>query len=212
MSQQIHHTANPEVSCERVELALQRFYESGDVLWAGSRMAYKWLSANLPAEYSVLDVGCGAGFGTYLLQPRLVVGIDKQQKSIDFARVVYPRMQWAQWDIALSPYPQQFDTVVMAEIIEHIDDWTSALENAKQCARRTVVLTTPNRDAAEPVEQPTNRQHVREFVFDELASSFAEGWQVRKYAHATIDKLSTFIEVTDVAAYSPMMLIARRVA
>ena len=213
----LKYTPNAEQECERVNVAVKRFRATGDVLWTGSRAVYRWLSANLPTTVSVLDVGCGAGFGTYLLSPRQVVGVDKNATSIAFAKSVYPRMQWAVWDIALSPYPQQFDVVAMCEVIEHIDDWISAIENAKACAKSAIILTTPNRaSGCVPDDHPSIAMHVREFTMPELCRAFVDGWSVQSYAYArfgenNVNSACTFMEVADVGPSTPMMLIARRV-
>ena len=209
---------NPETSCERVRQGFNRFVETGDVLWEGSRVAYSWLSANIPGTYSMLDIGCGAGFGTNMLLPRNVVGIDKNPQSIAFAQSVYSRMFFDTWDIALSPYPRLVDCVVMLEVVEHITDWVSAAENAKLCAAQTVVISTPNREyEGYPDDRPSNAQHTREFVVGELLPLFEDGWKIDQYDMVALGteelKKLTYVRVKIGSAESAsIMFIARRIA
>lgn len=207
----LEYRPNPEVQCERVATAFKRYFATGDVLWDCSRKAYRWLSANLPATASVLDVGCGAGFGTYLLAPRAVEGLDLDASAIGFARSVYPRISFHQWDIALSVYPKIVDVVVMLEVIEHIDDWQSALENAKASTRDTLVLSTPNRaSAVVPDEHPSILAHVREFTPKELVAGIGPGWSTRVYGFTEDNAPVKVVEVGVDTETSPVIVVARR--
>lgn len=71
----------------------------------------------------VLDIGCGNGYSTSLLQEKMFrpVGIDVSNEMIRFARKSYPELSFHQGDIQQLPYEKaSFDGVLMINVIE----WT----------------------------------------------------------------------------------------
>lgn len=162
---------NEEHKTDRIFIGTERFERTGDVLYCTGRKIYNQLDEKIPSNVSVLDIGCGCGFGTVILG-RDVIGIDKNQRSICFARTLYPWMQWEVWDISDTPwdsYPFPPHTVVCVDVIEHIKDYKKAMENIIQTAEKEIWISTPNRkDPTLPNEKPSLLTHVREFTIEEV--------------------------------------------
>lgn len=115
------------------------------------------------ARGRVLDVACGAGYGTALLG---ATGADLSLAALRTARKRYPA-PYAAADAARLPFRRDaFDAVVSFETIEHLPD---APRFVAECARvlkphGLLIVSTPNRELWSPRSpRPCQRHHVREF-------------------------------------------------
>ena len=79
------------------------------------------LSARLPAGARVLDLGCGAGRASKLLERFEVVGVDVSQEQLRRAREHAPAATFVQGDFARLDFPAgSFDAVVALFSIIHV--------------------------------------------------------------------------------------------
>ncbi len=115
------------------------------------------------ARGRVLDVACGAGYGTAVLG---AVGADLSLPTLRRAARRYPAPYVAA-DAARLPFLRAaFDAVVSFETIEHLPD---AARFVAECARvlkprGVFIVSTPNRELWSPRSpRPCQRHHVREF-------------------------------------------------
>lgn len=105
----------------------------------------------IPPNKRVLEVGCGTGDILAAMQPRVGVGVDISQKMVRRARKKYLDLKFYRQDLYRLRLKQEFDYIVLVDVIDHLPDIFLALQQIKQlCAPRTrVVLTTIN-----PVWEP----------------------------------------------------------
>jgi SAM-dependent methyltransferase len=175
--------------------ALFRHYERGDMLSdpnipllakRESLVRYE-LAATLAANKDVLDIGCGYGYGSYLisLQARRVIGIDEDKEAIDCARARY-RSHNLEFRLGnaldyLSGVQGMFSLVVMFEVIEHVLDQEELLKMVSSSLKRDglLILSTPNR-AYTPFYR-RNPYHVRELGFEELHELLGQHFRVETY-------------------------------
>jgi SAM-dependent methyltransferase len=127
----------------------------------------------------VLDVGCGAGYGTaYLAESaRRVVGGDIDADAVGYARGRYaaPNVEFAVFDAAILPFENAaFDTVCAFEVIEHVDDPATVLREIARVLRPagTFLLSTPRADVT--THAPENPYHRVEFSADDFARLLRE--------------------------------------
>jgi SAM-dependent methyltransferase len=134
-------------------------------------------AARLARGKRVLDLGCGAGYGTAELARYALsaLGADIAPEAVDFARANYreSNLRFEQASCTALPHPAaSFDLVVAFEVIEHLADWRELLNEARRLltASGQFIVSTPNklyytesrgRDGANPF-------HVHEFEFDEF--------------------------------------------
>lgn len=82
---------------------------------------------------TVLDVGFGTGFGTLQLTrtAKMVTGFEIDEEAVRFASQTIPAVDWDWWNI-LNPIVaiDRYDAIVMVEVLEHIEDWHTALDHA----------------------------------------------------------------------------------
>lgn len=113
----------------------------------------------------VIELGCGEGHLARAIADRgnEVVGVDISGEKISRARAAYPDLGFFECDIALLSLPNaSFDTAVLAEVLEHVDDEVGAtfLATAWRLLRPggRLIVSVPNEDCI------PHRNHVR--VFD----------------------------------------------
>lgn len=88
----------------------------------------KFLMNCLLPEYSVLDLGCKAGYDAYLVAGKChkVVGIDYDAREIEFAKKNYQRPNLEFHAVEgisyLTESPHQFDVLVLSHVLEHLDE------------------------------------------------------------------------------------------
>lgn len=93
--------------------------------WLGGELnfyfKYKRKIIEKKIKGSCLNVGCGGHLITHA-------------KNVDYPEV----------DACKIPYKNNsYDTVVMSDVIEHIEDWKKALSEAIRVARKKVIITVP---------------------------------------------------------------------
>ena len=127
----------------------------------------------------VLDVGCGKGYGTRMLEQAgaaAVVGVDASEEAVQYARgsAAGAAATFEVGSLPHLPFPDSsFDVVVMLEVIEHVQDMASSLRAIRRVLTEDgiLVLSTPNQ--AEHPGESFNPYHVRELTRAELGSLLA---------------------------------------
>lgn len=155
----------------------------------------------------VLDLGCGVGFGTYLLsvkgKSKEVIGIDISKEAIDWATSHYrrPKISFLSTDASRLTFRNNtFDVVCAFEIIEHVEDYTLLLKEIYRVLKPkgTLIISTPNKKVYSPDrERPLNPYHEKEFYFREFKTALSKTFTLnsfygqipKKVAKTTSDKL-----------------------
>src|SRR3984893_9568825 len=132
-----------------------------------------------------LDAGCGTGYGSAALasEAREVLGIDVAQEAIEYAQGHFqnPRIQFERASCLEIPASDaSFDLVVAFEIIEHLHDWRTFLNEVRRVLspQGQFLVSTPNQHyyAETRAERGPNPFHAHDFGFaefrDELAAVF----------------------------------------
>jgi 2-polyprenyl-3-methyl-5-hydroxy-6-metoxy-1,4-benzoquinol methylase len=120
---------------------------------------------------SVLDAGCGEGFGTVTLTETAssVLGVDYSEDAIAACRKKWeaPNLSFRRLDLTHpDAFDEQFDLVLNFQVLEHIQDELPFLEGLKARIKPggRLMLTTPN--ALKSFSE--NPYHVREYTSDQL--------------------------------------------
>lgn len=144
---------------------------------AGYRWAIETIHAEGSGAASILDSGCGEGYGTAELARSsrpgtLVVGVDSFADAARHAARRYPAAVFVCADAARLPIADEsFDAVVSLQVIEHLPDPFGYVTECARVLRRGGIFAcaTPNRLTFTPPGRPRNPFHVVEFSGSELA-------------------------------------------
>jgi GT2 family glycosyltransferase/SAM-dependent methyltransferase len=146
---------------------------------AGGRIAYEHLHRyaicrDRVAGLRVLDVACGAGYGTNILAQAAAeaTGVDIDAAAIRKASKKYKRdnLKFVTADCCEMPFEaDSFDVVVANEMIEHIEEQAAFLEEAKRVLKPggALLVSTPNKPVYNRYKSP-NPFHVAEMTIPEF--------------------------------------------
>ncbi len=144
------------------------------------------LAARLTVDASVLDMGCGTGYGSAELacRARSVTGIDVASDAVHYAREHYqlPNLQFDTASCTALPYADaSFDAVVCFEVIEHLENWPDLIREARRVLRPDglFIVSTPNRlyYAESRNKVGPNPFHEHEFELDEFKAALQQQFQ-----------------------------------
>ena len=144
------------------------------------------LAQQYAAGKVILDIACGTGYGSAILQQSGA----KQVISADISPAVltYAARQWSTGCFVqanaqqLALAPQSIDLIVSFETLEHLPEPRLFLAEAKRILKRsgTLILSTPNRAIASPGSAtPFSPFHAFEPTLPELRSLLTDaGWTI----------------------------------
>lgn len=151
-------------------------------LWNEHLSRYAF-AARLARRKRVLDVGCGAGYGSAELanSATTVTGIDISADAIAYATEHYvrPNLIYQQAGAAQLPFPDaSFDLVVAFEVIEHLTDWEHLIAEARRVLSPggQFVVSTPNKAYYAETRQQSgpNPYHEHEFEYEEFKQALEQ--------------------------------------
>ena len=144
--------------------------DAGKLVHAEHVARYLW-AAELSPGRTVLDAGCGTGYGAAILakaKPARLVAIDISEAAVsETASRVGPFAEVSQADVCELPFGDAtFDLIVCFEVIEHVQDSSRAVKELARVLRPdgALLVSSPN----PRVYPPGNPHHVHEFVPEEL--------------------------------------------
>lgn len=157
--------------------------DTGRLIHSEHVLRYSW-AAQAAAGLTVLDAGCGTGYGTALLAkagPAKLAAIDVAEECVERLRGELPEVDAHVADARELPFEDDaFDLVVCFEVIEHIERPGTAMAEFARVLRRggTLLISSPNRNT-----YPTgNEFHVHEFTPGELDEELHRHFaNVRRY-------------------------------
>ncbi len=126
-------------------------------------------------QHHAIDLGCGAGYGTFELAHAAghITGIDLSDEAIAYAKERYarPNLKFMQMDCSNLTFAHaKFDLAVSFEVIEHVPDVIVYMEQIKRVLKRDglFIVSTPNKRVYTDPYGYTNPFHVTEFYYDEF--------------------------------------------
>lgn len=123
-----------------------------------------------PLDFTtVLDVGCGQGSFLQELQAEFPniepYGIDISPSAVELAKKRVAGGRFCVLDITESVFHQKCDLVVCSEVLEHIPDDVTALQNLRKMTNKFLLVSTPQGRMRQFEKQVG---HVRNYARGEL--------------------------------------------
>ena len=134
----------------------QAYYgELGEKLMQETQHRMHWIRDNVMGD-KILDIGCSQGIGPILLgrSGKQVTGVDISQKAVDEANealekedsAVKEKVNFKKSDfLAYDANKEQFDTITITEVLEHLVNPEDFIEKAKDLLvdNGTLIVTVP---------------------------------------------------------------------
>ena len=112
----------------------------------------RYLRFLIPADSSVLEIGCGTGETLASLHPSQGVGIDISSRMIEIARGKNPHLRFEVGDIEALQIKEKFDYVLLDGTIGNLDDIQTAIKELhKVCKPETRLIIVYYNYLWEPV-------------------------------------------------------------
>jgi SAM-dependent methyltransferase len=136
-------------------------------------------AARFTAGVAVLDMGCGAGYGSAEMPAaKSITGIDISADAVKYATDKFSR-EGVKFLIApceAVPLPDAaFDVITAFEVIEHLENWNALLAEAGRLLRPggLFIVSTPNKGyyAESRAKAGPNPYHCHEFEYEEFATA-----------------------------------------
>lgn len=160
--------------------------EAANFWFRGRNDIIDWaLNKHVPGLQSFLEIGCGTGYVLSMVGRRFpaarVVGSEVFTAGLPFAAQRLPAAQFVQMDARRIPFEDEFDAVGAFDVLEHIEEDHTVLEQVRRALRPNghLVLTVPQHpwlwSAADE-----HACHVRRYTAQEVHGKLeAAGFDIR---------------------------------
>jgi 2-polyprenyl-3-methyl-5-hydroxy-6-metoxy-1,4-benzoquinol methylase len=188
---QLHDTGERMIPTQQGEVS---------VVFARHTLTYEYALGFVEGR-TVLDAGCGTGYGSALLasRARRVCAIDLSNEAIEYCRRQYaaPNLEFLQMDVTQLPFRHTFDVAVSFQVIEHLPDPDAFLRTLKHAVHPggSIVLATPNVRVPRAGDA-SNPFHCSEMSYaglHALLSRHFASFQISGIAHARQNALRAFV-------------------
>lgn len=129
-----------------------------------------------PENKKILDVGCGDGLITFLLSKKnnTVWGIDNNTTAIKLAKEKTKSKLFFKKDIYKIKYENEFDCVILSDIIEHLKNPSKAIENSFITLKKEgiLILSTPLSLNNGMIDKFHFKEYTEEQIIDLLGNYF----------------------------------------
>lgn len=175
----------PNVSADVswLDRGIKRFKDLGTMIPEAQRHIYEHIGAYWCSGRTVLDIGCSLGVGSNILSDgaRHVWGYDVNDEALIFAASTFGRsnLEFAKVNIEDKDDPTivrphgAFEVVVVSEVLEHLEDYETALQNIKSFFSHKLgtvgFITVPNIANPDVAEADANNTlHLNHWSYGEF--------------------------------------------
>ncbi len=188
-------------------------------------VAYEFAQSRARSKI-VVDIGCGEGYGSYLLSKSAskVIGIDIAPEVIEHAKTKYKaaNLSFEIMDVAELNFEDGFaDLAVSLQVIEHLPDQTPFLKEISRVLNENgeAIISTPNKKTISPGSlEPINPFHFTEYTPVDLYNTLTEFFEEVKMLgifHSGILRLNDriravdFVKVYEMSRMNPRLWLHR---
>jgi ubiquinone/menaquinone biosynthesis C-methylase UbiE len=106
----------------------------------------KHIAFIIPEGSLVLELGCGTGDLLNAVKPLVGVGVDFSEKMVERAATKYPHLKFVHADAAEYSTKQEFDYIILSDLLTSLWDIQLVLKNARRLAglRTKIIISTYN--------------------------------------------------------------------
>lgn len=170
------------------------------IVFARHRFAYE-CARRFVVGKSVLDVGCGTGYGCRFIAEgaRRVVGIDRDSDVLAYCRHHYSssNIEYKYADASTLSLEEIFDVAIAFQVIEHLADPADFLARLKKTVRPggTILITTPNshKGLDSPSDNPFHLSEMDHGQFARLLGDSFHSFELFGVGYASRNRLREFV-------------------
>lgn len=165
---------------EQASLDLKKLEPHELETWLHSIRRYQFAASYLTEDDTVIDIGCGSGYGTAIMSEKakyVVIGIDRSIEAIVYAEDKYPDCKYAVRDITKLKCKYPYNVAVLFECIDHLKkkDGKELLAKLPQICTDMAFLSLP-----QDQKMDSNPYHLAEWTDMELKE------ELERYFHRVI--------------------------
>jgi SAM-dependent methyltransferase/glycosyltransferase involved in cell wall biosynthesis len=114
--------------------------------WYYHRTLETFCASQVTPGASVLDIGCSTGDLLAAVRPGRGLGLDISAKTVEIAQHKYPHYEFLVGDAEALPLAEQFDYILMSDLLGYLEDAWAALQSLKAVSKATsrVIITAYN--------------------------------------------------------------------
>lgn len=122
----------PEITAAHLD-RIRAWYDAAPTQLEGASLGYRVMLAHyynllIPADATVLEVGCGSGELLHRLKAKRRVGIDLSEKQIEAARKRAPDCEFRVMAAEALELPERFDCIIISDTLNFAADVQQVLE------------------------------------------------------------------------------------
>lgn len=166
----MEYIENIEIEQDKAIQICELFEKDNTIMYPEQLKIYHNIAKLIKGKH-VLEVGCGMGLGTAILERsvKYILGTDKITKNVIFAKQLYPWIDFGALDISMHIQFKMLDVIVAVEVIEHVKKYEASIKNLINNAIKEIWISTPNRNNEDiNNNQPNSIDHVKEFIPKEM--------------------------------------------
>lgn len=155
-----------------------------------SHLARYKFALNKIKRGKILDVSCGAGYGSYLLRKKAsqIIGLDKDTETINNAKKYFhsKNIQFIKDNAETMKKlkKEKFDYIISFETIEHLDKPKKLLETCEKLLNKKglLIISTPRKPHGNPY-------HKTEFTLNEYKKILSKYFNIKETYGQVYDKI-----------------------
>lgn len=112
--------------------------------WYYYTLLEKYFKFFIPEQSTVLEVGCGTGELLNAINPKNGLGVDFSEKMIEIAKKQFPNLKFIVQDAENLCINEQFDYIIMSDLLSTINDVQLLFENIKKVSSSKTKIIISN--------------------------------------------------------------------
>lgn len=152
-------------------------------------------------DLPLIDIGCGEGFSLKMMDSRtLSVGVDINLDSLAYARKTSQKSVFCVADINNLPFKDKsFNVCLCLEVLEHLNNPSSAISELKRISKDFLILSVPNN----PYYRISNMLRMKNLSRFGEDKDHLNSWSVKGFRKL----VETHLNIVDIKTPFPWTLI-----